>query len=1053
MKIRSITCFTIIIWIGCWMSSCEPFDERKHILWLNAEGDFHPVEGKVAQEKSDEVVNTWEIVADPDQIHEEHLFHTHLLILDQVNLDSLSPRVINTFERYLQAGGTVMSLNTAYPNSYHWPWLVRESAKSNVKTDTLSRGILMQDFSMGRGRWLNVKGHLISQKVSNQGDLHLAWNNLLQTVLEHTTLPDYRHADLPTCPDDRQFLISRLSSGFDEPIELAVTPDTSVFIIERKGGIKYYDPVSGATEYITCLNTISTQSNGLNGMVLDPDFTHNQFIYFSYAPSSDTLHQYISRFTFQENNRSLVDEVVIMKIPMDYTTGWHGTNSIAFGPGGFLYIGMGDFTLQSADIAGYAQIDERPGHHKIDAQRTAANTMSPMGKVLRIKPLEDGSYEIPRGNLFAGQPEKGLPEIFAMGFRNPYRFSVDPQTGWLYVGDVGPDAVIAGPKGPGGFDEVNQVKTAGFYGWPYFVANNKPYRDVDYQLEEIGPPFDPQGVVNLSPNNTGMRQLPDAQPPIIWYPKGRYSDVFPHMGTGGVNVMVGSFYDQQSYPVSTHRFPAYYDGKLLIYDWVRSWINLVTLDEEQSVYKIEPFLRDHTFSKPIDMEFGPEGALYVLEYGNRGFAANPDAALTRIVFQEAVSFPDFKIEIDKVAGAAPMEVQLKAIAEQGVECEECQFRWEVETQAYDGKAVQITLETPGRYQPILTVIQHGQSFRYAGDDIIVGNEAPAVRIISQANQSFFWKDSSWPYRIIVEDPEDGSTLEGTIKPEDLDFRFTYTSYGATVSEENMQSQAITLIEQNPCGSCHQPQKAGVGPSFTAIAERYGSSDRFRPQLVSRIIHGGVGNWGGNIAMPAHPHLSEPEASMIVDYILSYSSINAQSHSFPLESSLSLDKHRPGEQGQYVFEVSYTDRGGKKAPPLVQKEIITLRSARISPAMCDGMEGVVQHVNSDLVTLNADTVWLKLEQIDLRGVGELVLTLSPGSREVIISLCTHSAFTDCRGSREVHAIDNHSSLGKEIAISLSALQEVTDLYILFIQKDKILQPQRSMDIHMLDFNLK
>jgi len=1041
--------------MGCEMSSCKRFDDTKRILWLYAEGDFHPVEWKVARERSDNEVNTWDIITESEQIHEQFLHQTHLVVLDQVSLDSLSPRVMNTLERYLQAGGTVMSMNTTYPNPFHWPWLDSMSTNSNVKTDTLSREMLIQNFPMGRGRWLYVKRHFISHEASPTSNLHLVWSRLLQSTLKETQLPAYRYVDLPKCPDPQQFLITRVGSGFDEPIELAVTPDTAVFIIERKGTIKYYDPLSGTIENIAHLHTISTQSNGLNGMALDPDFAKNQFVYFSYAPATDTLHQYISRFTFQKETRSLGDEVVVMKIPMDYTTGWHGTNSIEFGPDGLLYIGMGDFTLQSADIVGYAQIDERPGHYKIDAQRTSANTMSPMGKILRIKPLNDGSYEVPRENLFAEHPEKGLPEIYAMGFRNPYRFTVDPKTGWLYVGDVGPDAVIAGPKGPGGYDEINQIKEAGFYGWPYFVADNKPYRDVDYELGEVGPPFDPQRVVNLSPNNTGMRELPNARSPLLWYPKGRYSNEFPHMGTGGVNIMIGPFYDQQRYPVSVHRFPAYYNGKLLIYDWVRSWINLVTLNEEQELYRVEPFLRHHTFSKPVDMEFGPNGALYVLEYGQRGFAANPDAALTQIVFQQAVSLPDFTIEMDKVSGGVPLEVGLKAVVEQNSSCDSCQFYWELGNRKYQGKDIRITIEEPGIFQPILTVVYQKDSSKYVGNDIIAGNEAPEIRIVSESNQSFFWENKSWPYQIIVKDSEDGSTVDGMIPPEDLEFEFTYESFESTELQGSNTLDAIALLEQNPCGSCHQPQKAGVGPSFTAIADRYASSDRVRPQLVSRIIHGGLGNWGGNIAMPAHPHLSESEAYLIVDYILSYSGVNPHRQSFPLKGSLVLDKHHQGYRGQYLFGVSYTDQGSNGAPPLTQKKIMILRSSRISLAMCDEMEGFMGYQDGSQGILNADTAWLKIARLDLRGVSRVTLNLTPGSRDVYIKLCTDPNLADCTERMLESGVNRQSSRPQDITFSLKTIDEVVDLYVLFSQKGKedLPEPQNSMQIHELTFHPK
>jgi cytochrome c len=113
---------------------------------------------------------------------------------------------------------------------------------------------------------------------------------------------------------------------------------------------------------------------------------------------------------------------------------------VRFGPDGCLYISTGDNTNPFNDSEGYAPIDERPDRGPWDAQKSSANTNDLRGKILRIKPTSEGGYTIPEGNLFPKGTPKTLPEIFAMGFRNPWRFNIDPKTGYVYVGDVGPDA-------------------------------------------------------------------------------------------------------------------------------------------------------------------------------------------------------------------------------------------------------------------------------------------------------------------------------------------------------------------------------------------------------------------------------------------------------------------------------------------------------------------------------------------------------------------------------------------------------------------------------------
>lgn len=114
-----------------------------------------------------------------------------------------------------------------------------------------------------------------------------------------------------------------------------------------------------------------------------------------------------------------------------------------------------------------------------------------------------------------------------MGCRNPWRMSVDQATGFVYWGEVGPDA---GGDGPRGYDEINQARRAGNFGWPYFVGNNQAYFDYDYETMKVGTVFDVNAPINESPNNTGEKLLPPAQPALVWYP-GAASNEFPELGS------------------------------------------------------------------------------------------------------------------------------------------------------------------------------------------------------------------------------------------------------------------------------------------------------------------------------------------------------------------------------------------------------------------------------------------------------------------------------------------------------------------------------------------
>src|SRR5690606_37548887 len=225
----------------------------------------------------------------------------------------------------------------------------------------------------------------------------------------------------------------------------------------------------------------------------------------------------------------------ILEVPTQRETCCHSAGHLEFGADGNLYISTGDNT-SSKESNGYTPIDERPGRGPFDAQKSSVNTNDLRGKILRIRPQPDGSYTIPEGNLFPPGAPDTRPEIYVMGTRNAFRFTVDKKNGYVYWGDVGPDSGAPSEQGPQSFDEWNQAREPGNFGWPYFVGNNFAYPDFDFATNTPGPLFNPDRPENLSPNNTGMRILPPAQRPMIWYDYGE-SREFPMLGKGSRSAM------------------------------------------------------------------------------------------------------------------------------------------------------------------------------------------------------------------------------------------------------------------------------------------------------------------------------------------------------------------------------------------------------------------------------------------------------------------------------------------------------------------------------------
>ena len=120
-----------------------------------------------------------------------------------------------------------------------------------------------------------------------------------------------------------------------------------------------------------------------------------------------------------------------------------------------------------------------------------------------------------------------------MGFRNPFRITIDPKTGNVLMGDYGPDAGTTNAnRGPQGSVEFNVV-TPGNYGWPYCIRDNVPYNDYDFATGTSGPKFNCAAPVNNSPNNTGLTNLPPAKPATAWMGYTETDPRIPGLGTGG----------------------------------------------------------------------------------------------------------------------------------------------------------------------------------------------------------------------------------------------------------------------------------------------------------------------------------------------------------------------------------------------------------------------------------------------------------------------------------------------------------------------------------------
>lgn len=442
-----------------------------------------------------------------------------------------------------------------------------------------------------------------------------------------------------------------------DPMEIAIAEDGRVFLAERAGAIKVWDPVTEETTLAGWIPVYMIIEDGLLGLTLDPDFSENGWMYVFYAPDNGGPSR-LSRFTVEGNSIHMESEKILLEIPVQRNDCCHAGGSLAFDATGNLYVSTGDNT-NPYDREG-SPIDERPGNHKADAQRSSGNTNDLRGKILRIHPEPDGTYSIPEGNLFEAD-SLHRPEIYTMGHRNPFRIAVDSKTGWLYWGDVG-NGDAPNARGGWGWDEFNLARGPGNFGWPYFTGNNEAYKDFDYETQVIGDPFDAASPINDSPNNTGAKELPPAEPAWIWYTYGSSED-FPDLGAGGINPMAGPVYRKPETP-APYALPDYYEGKPIIYEWMRNWVMEVDTDGEGNVLEISPFLPGMEFVRPIDMEIGPDGALYIAEWGDAFWGSNADAQVVRVEYRGNGQMPMMKDTMVRERAEAP-EVNIYAPANGG----------------------------------------------------------------------------------------------------------------------------------------------------------------------------------------------------------------------------------------------------------------------------------------------------------------------------------------------------------------------------------------------------
>ncbi len=236
--------------------------------------------------------------------------------------------------------------------------------------------------------------------------------------------------------------------SFEQPVDFQYANDGTnrVFVVGQEGVIWVFNnsaSTSVTTVFLNFTDRVRTSNEeGLLGLAFHPDFNDSRCFYVYYSAADEPRRSVIARYNVSLTDPNQADkesELVLLEILQPYSN--HNGGQLAFGPeDGYLYIATGD------------------GGSGGDPQGNAQNLTNLLGSILRIdvdNPSNGKNYSIPVDNPVEGNLEGYREEIFAYGFRNPWRFSFDPEMGWLWAGDVGQSER----------EEINIVEKGKNYGW------------------------------------------------------------------------------------------------------------------------------------------------------------------------------------------------------------------------------------------------------------------------------------------------------------------------------------------------------------------------------------------------------------------------------------------------------------------------------------------------------------------------------------------------------------------------------------------------------------
>jgi len=395
---------------------------------------------------------------------------------------------------------------------------------------------------------------------------------------------------------------------------------------------------------------------------------------------------------------------------------------------------------------------------------------------------------------------------------------------------------------------------------------------------------------------------------------------------------------------------------------------------------MEPFMLHTKFNNPSDMEVGPDGRLYVLEYGSGWFAKNDDAGLARIDYNGGNRPPEISsLHIDKTSGDLPLQITATVDAKDP-DNDAVSYTWhignKIQKETKEPK-LQYTISKAGDYLVSVQVTDDKKASSTSNAvDVYAGNAAPTVDINIAGNKTFYFPGNPVRYKVDISDKDDTSKVD--LNNLVVTANYTEESENATVGDQALTQQLAgkNLMLSLDCKGCHKVDIKSVGPAFVQVSQRYQNNPKATATLAQKIINGGSGNWG-TVPMAAHPNLKESDAKQIVSWILSLANQNAKIKSLPQSGSVDATMHKPVKaNGILKLYAAYTDNPGPNIRPLMGSNSIELRNSNMTFETVTKMDGFSKATfgGRTYLVIPQNTGWFKIDSIDLTDISRASLNI-------------------------------------------------------------------------------